>query len=138
MGDAMMPSSDRLERLHRAALTVGAVGLAIGLIGCCFSRAQFFNAYLFAWFFVLGLPLGALAIVMLHHLAGGEWGRAIRIPCEAAAMTLPAMLVLFLPVALGIKWLFPWADEDLLARDSVLRHQSIYFNPTWFLVRAAL
>lgn len=53
-------------------------------------------------------------------------------------MTLPAMLVLFLPVALGMKWLFPWADEDLLARDVVLRHQSIYFNPTWFLLRAAL
>lgn len=138
MSDVTIHSDDRLDRLQRVALMVGAVSLAVGLIGCCFSRAQFFNAYLFAWFFVLGLPLGGLAIVMLHHLTGGNWGRAIRIPCEAAAMTLPAMLVLFLPVALGMKWLFPWADEEFVAHDAVLRHQSIYFNPTWFLVRAAL
>ena len=60
--------------------------------------------------FWLGIALGCLACVMLHHLVGGVWGFLIRRPLEAATMTLPLMALLFLPLALGCR-LYPWADR---------------------------
>src|SRR5437763_12764856 len=106
---------ERLDRLRRLALLIGVVGMLLGCIGAIFSRPQFFNSYHFAFFFVLGLPLGGLAITMLHHLTGGNWGLAIRRECEAAALTLPLMLALFVPIAIwGPIHLFPWADINVV------------------------
>src|SRR5690349_10975016 len=90
---------DRLNRMQRTALIVGVVGLLLGLLGTFSSRTAFFNSYFYAFFFVCGLPIGGLAITMLHHLTGGDWGLAIRRECEAAALTFPLMLVFFLPIA---------------------------------------
>src|SRR5437667_10637263 len=100
----------RLDRLQKLALLLGAGGLLLGILGLLVSRPQFFNAYLFAWFFWLGIALGGLAFTMLHHLTGGDWGLAIRRECEAAALTLPLLAMLFIPIAFGTNHLFPWGD----------------------------
>ena len=129
---------DRLFRLRRSALIAGVAGLLLGVIGLIFTPAQFFNAYLFAWFFWAGIALGGLAITMLHHLTGGDWGLAIRRDCEAAALTLPLLAVLFVPILFGLPYLFPWANPELVKADKILTHQSVYFNPQWFVIRAAI
>src|SRR4051794_9191558 len=95
------PLPEEINRMQRSALFVGAGGLVLGAIGLLFSRAQFFNAYLFAWFFWLSVALGSMTIVMLHRLTSGEWGLAIRRISEAAALTLPLLAVLFIPIAIG-------------------------------------
>ena len=125
----------RLDRLQWLGLVVGVVGIVIGLIGAFTQPALFFNAYHYAFFFCIGIPLGGLAITMLHHLTGGNWGLAIRRECEAAALTLPLMAVLFIPIALGTKHLFPWGNEELVHHDKILQHQHVYFNSTWFIIR---
>ena len=51
---------------------------------------------------MLGLSLGSLALLMLHRQLGGAWGFLIRRPLEAGAMTLPLMLVLFIPVLVDL------------------------------------
>jgi hypothetical protein len=128
----------RLDRLQWLALLLGVGGLALGLIGLAVGRAAFFNAYLFAWFFWLGIALGGLAFTMLHHLTGGDWGLAIRRECEAAALTLPLLAIFFIPLAFGTEHLFPWGDAKLVAGDPILTKQHVYFNPTWFCIRAAI
>src|SRR4051812_27833288 len=82
-----------MNRLQGLALLVGGVGIALGVVGALINPARSANSYLFAWFFWLGVALGSLAIVMLHHLTGGDWGIAIRRMSEAAAMTLPLLAV---------------------------------------------
>ena len=119
-------------------MVLGFAGLIIGCLGALGSKPQFFNSYLFAYFFVIGIPLGGLAITMLHHLTGGNWGLAIRRECEAAALTLPLMLLLFIPIAIGVPHLFSWADPAIRNGDKILEHQAAYFNPQWFIVRAAI
>ena len=37
---------------------------------------QLFHSYLIAYLFWLGIALGCLPILMLHHLVGGAWGFA--------------------------------------------------------------
>jgi hypothetical protein len=128
---------EEMNRLQRIALLVGIAGLIAGVIGFFVNRTQFYNAWLFAWFFWLGVALGSMAITMLHHLTGGDWGIAVRRTCEAAALTLPLLLVLFIPVLTGMSALFPWANASMVRGDHVLEFQHQHWtNPTFFTIRA--
>ena len=98
-----------LDRVRWWALIAGVIGLALCGLGAMTSPLQFYRSYLVAYVFWIGIALGSAAIVMLHHLVGGLWGFAIRRPLESAAMTLPLMALLFLPIALGVHELYPWA-----------------------------
>ena len=62
-------------RFRGLALVVGFVGLAACAVGWLTSPAAFYRAYLFGYLFFLGITLGSLAWVMMHHLVGGGWGR---------------------------------------------------------------
>lgn len=125
------------ERVRRTALMVGGVWLLLCIVGWIFQRDAFYRSYLVAWLFWLGVTLGAMGIVMLHHLLGGKWGVMVRRLGEHAAMTLPLLIVLFLPIALGMRSLFIWDRPEALAADAVLRHKHAWLNPQFFLGRAA-
>jgi hypothetical protein len=91
-----------------------------------------------AYMFVLGATLGCLALMMIHHLSGGAWGGLISKPMGAATRVMPALTLLFLPIALGMFRLYVWTDPDVVAADRVLQSKRAYLNPTFFLVRAGL
>jgi hypothetical protein len=136
------PSRFPLTRWRVPALIVGVICLAIAALLGLISpewRKQAFNSYLFAYLFWLGFALGSMAIVALHNLTGGNWGVLVRRPAEAAAMTLPLMFVLFIPILLGLKYLFPWAVPDQFANEpaihKILVHQRPWFNPWFFGIR---
>jgi hypothetical protein len=44
--------------------------------------------------------------------------------------------VFFLPILLGLPKLYSWAVSDVVARDAVLRHKSLYLNVPFFVGRA--
>ena len=73
---------------------------------------------------------------MLQFLTGGAWGIVIRRICEAATRTLPLLAVLFLPIALGIPYIYEWANLSLVTADPVMLHKHIYLNVPFFLARA--
>ena len=129
---------DGLERFRRACLIAGIIGLVFCVVGAVFSRQQFFQSYLFAYIFWLGIALGCLAIVMLHNLSGGAWGVVIRRVLESGMMTLPLMALLFVPLLFGLPRLYEWARPEVLADDPLLRHKSAYLNVPFFIVRAAI
>ena len=89
--DSTLPAdrSERLEWLQGRALIVGAVALAVCIIGAFFSPTQFFRAYLVAYLFFLGLAHGCFVVLMIYHLTGGAWGFLIRRVLEAGMRTLP-------------------------------------------------
>jgi hypothetical protein len=99
---------------------------------------QFFRSYLIAYLFWLGLALGCLPVLMLHHLVGGTWGFSVRRILEAGTRTLPLMAVLFVPLLFGIHSLYEWSHPDLVARDELLQAKHAYLNVPFFIVRAAL
>jgi hypothetical protein len=128
---------DRFDRIQKRALAVGIVASVAAAAGAFADPSQFFRSYLLAWLFWLGLGLGSLAIVMLHHMTGGSWGFAVRRLLEAAMRTLPLLALLFLPIALGLDRLYPWTDEAVVARDPLLLHKQPYLNAPFFLARTA-
>ncbi len=137
----MMPAEQIKATINRGmlpALSVGALGLILCVVGFLFFPAQFFPAYLFGYLFWLGIALGSLGVLMVHHITGGAWGFVIRRLLEGAAMTLPFMALLFVPLLFGLPHLFSWMRPGALA-DEALQHKSHFFlSLPWFLGRAVV
>ncbi len=125
-----------LERLERAGRGLGVVFLLALAAGFWIDRAQFFRSYLFGYLFFVGVGVGCLGLAMLNHLTGGLWGVVPRRIHEAAARTLPAMGLAFIPVVLGAASLYSWADLERVAADPLLREKSAYLNLRFFTLRA--
>jgi hypothetical protein len=75
---------------------------------------------------------------MMNKLTGGAWGRVPMRLLENAALSLPLLAVLFLPLALGARWLYPWAQPEAVASSALLQHQQVYLNLPLFLLRSAV
>jgi hypothetical protein len=127
-----------LTRLQWPALAVGVAATVVCCLGGLLSPASFFRAWLPAYQFVLNLGLGCYAVLLVYHLTGGAWGFLTRRVLEAGTRTLPLLAVLFVPVALGAEYLFPWARPDEVAASEDLQHKTPYLNLPFFCVRAAV
>jgi hypothetical protein len=123
-------------RVQVMALLAGAAGLAICAAVGISSPARVMPPYLVGLAFWIGVSLGSLAIVMLHQLVGGEWGVPLRRPAEAAALTIPLLGFLFMPIVMNPSSLYPWADAQTVASSADLTRKSVYLNPQAFAWRA--
>ena len=134
---AARPTGD-LARLRTRALGLGVVGLAAAAIGFATQdHALVLQSYLIAFIFWIGITVGSLALLMVQYLTGGGWGLFARRVFEASTRNLPLMLVLFLPIAMNLPVLYPWARPDALT-DPILQAKAAYLNPSFFFVRAGL
>ena len=78
------------------------VGVVLTIVGFVLAgQERFFQAYLVAYTFWMGIVLGSMALLMVQHLSGGAWGVVIRRPLEAAVRTMPIMAALFVPILIG-------------------------------------
>ena len=132
--DTLRPA---LERLQRGALVAGAAGLIDAGAGAAGDADQFFRSYLIGYLLWAGVALGSLGLVMLHHLTGGGWGRAIRSLLESGTRTLPLVALLAVPLLLGLPKLYIWARPEAMAADELLRHKAAYLNVPFFIARLA-
>lgn len=133
-----LPIPELLVALRRRALRVFAGAALLTGLGAILDLQQFFESYLVGFLFWIAFPLGALAIVQVHHMTGGSWGFPVRRVLEGAARTLPLLALLFVPLAFGIDRLYGWADAEQVAHDPILQGKSAYLNAPFFLGRAAL
>src|SRR5689334_14186748 len=94
---------------RHVALTVGVIGLVLCVVGALANLSFTLRSYLMAWLFALSLSLGSMAALMTYHLSGGAWGVPVRRYFESAAAQIATLAVLFIPIAVGVTHLFPWA-----------------------------
>jgi hypothetical protein len=125
------------DRLRRNALFAGGAGLVVSLIELILNPAVFFHSYLLAFIFWLGLPLGCLALLMMHHLTGGGWGFLIRRVLEAGTRTLWLLALLYVPLLLGMTHIYAWARPGATS-DPVLQQKHFYLNVPFFLARSVV
>jgi hypothetical protein len=133
----MARPSAEIGRLGGRSLVAGIVGLVLVALGFFTSRETFLQSYLIGYIFWLGLTLGPLGVLMVHHLSGGAWGMAGRRIWEAATRTLPLMALLFLPIALNLQTLYAWARPEAV-NDHLIHLKHAYLNAPFFYARAAL
>jgi hypothetical protein len=127
-----------LDRMRNRGLMFGAVGILATVAGFFLAdRSQFFQSYLVAYMFWMGISLGSLLLLMVQYLSGGAWGLVARRVFEAGARTLPLMLILFIPIAMNLQTLYLWARPEAAA-DEVIHSKMAYLNPSFFYIRVGI
>jgi hypothetical protein len=101
-----------VDRLQSGGLVVGGIALLMALFGYMKSPADFYHSYIFSYMLILGLTVGSLGLLMLQHLTGGIWGMVIRRPLEAASRNLVLVGILFIPILMGMKYLYSGNDSE--------------------------
>ncbi len=133
-----------VKKISQRSLVVGVIFSVIAVIGIFVfpnGRDQFYRAYLLGFMAWLGIALGSMAILMIRHLTGGGWGMVIRRILGAAMRTLPLLAFLFIPVILGMKRLYIWAQlldqiQDKHLREHLEDITKTYLTTNGFIIRA--
>jgi hypothetical protein len=126
-------NSLNLERLPVPLAAMGAVVVAICIAAGMSDKSEFFQSYLVAFLFWLGVTLGCLAVLMVQHLTGGQWALVIRRILEAGTRTLPLLAVAALPLLAGMKTLYVWSQPG--QTDPAIVGKRLYLNPEFFVGR---
>lgn len=128
----------KLASLKSKALIAAAAGIILSAAGLMIDKTSFASSYLVAFLFWLGITVGCLPIIMLHHLADGGWGYPLRRILEIVVGRLPFMALAFIPVYLLLPVLYPWARPELMAHDALLQQKGAYLNAPGYLTRSVL
>ncbi|MGX7871548.1 hypothetical protein ACVDG5_000230 [Mesorhizobium sp. ORM6] len=126
-----------MSRVEQGFLIAGIAGLACCAAGLSLDARAMLGAWLAATIIALGLPLGALTILMVHGLTGGRWGDAVREPLRAMAAMLPLTLIFLVPGLARLSFVFPWAGTNAAALPETVREKVAYLNVPFFLLRFA-
>jgi len=118
-------------------MKTGAVGAVALVISGLVWGEHFYRSYLYGYLVWIMLTLGCLAILLLHHLVSGAWGHIIQRMAESGARTLWVMAVLFIPVLIGMRDLYPWTDSAVVEASHVLHEKAGYLNIMFFILRSA-
>ncbi|HEY4641907.1 MAG TPA: hypothetical protein VII75_11235 [Thermoanaerobaculia bacterium] len=127
-----------IARFQLPALIIGVIGFAITIFGWISSREAALHAYLSSYLFWFQIVAGALAVLCLQYVTGGEWGILLRRPLGAAARTMIVMLVLAIPVAVGVGSIYPWTNDAFMQANEALRMKQGYLNARWWWIRGAV
>ncbi len=129
-------------RVAAVAASIGAIGLAsafaLGYAGDEGTRARFFPSYLVSFCYFLSLCLGGLFFVLIQHLTRAGWSVVVRRIAEVVASQVIVMAVLAVPIVLGLRELYAWADPAVIAEHPLLQKKVAYLNPTFFLIRLGI
>jgi hypothetical protein len=106
--DAQVSPSSALGRLYRTVGAIGVVALAVSLFGAVVEPERFGYSYLFAFFTVLSVAVGALFFVLVQHLTASSWSITVRRTSELLMRGMPVFLVLVVPVLVFTHRLYPW------------------------------
>lgn len=109
-----LPPPLDLSKWRKVPNMMIGVGALLALLGAAISIQQFAYAWLQAFMFCLSLCLGALFLVLAHHLFDAGWSVPMRRFLEQmASLLFPWMAILFIPVAiLAIPVIYPWMRSD--------------------------
>ena len=130
-----------VKKISQRSLAIGAVFSVIALVLAFIRPGEFYRAYLLGFMCWLGVALGSMAILMIRHLTGGGWGTVIRRILGAAMRTLPLLAILFIPVIVGIRRLYIWAQpleniQDKHLREHLEQLTRTYLTVNGFIIRA--
>src|ERR1700753_3611317 len=93
----------------RARLIVIVIAALILIAGLLIDPRSTLSAWLVAWVGIGAIPLGVLCVLMTSYLVRRAWTEALHGVMVSATSVLPLLALLFLPVLIGVKDLYPAA-----------------------------
>jgi len=132
---------EELKRWRLITLFIGAAGSFI-VLGTALvfpeMREQALRSWLLGFIFWAGVGIGCLGLLLTQYLTGGAWGVVSRRLLEAGSRTLPILVILFIPLAVGVwtgsvyTWThLPWTDH-------VMQQRGIFATPWAWIGRSLL
>jgi hypothetical protein len=99
---------------------------------------QFFQSYLNAFTFWVTVGLGGLFATLVHHLVRATWSVVMRRMYESLMVTLPILIIFFIPIALwGMQDLYHWTNASE-ANDPIFLKKEAWLSPKFFCLRAVV
>jgi hypothetical protein len=124
-----------LARWRNVPMILLVAGGLLSLVGFLVNRQQFAYSWLLSFMFFLSFGLGALFLVLAHHLFDAGWSVPIRRFCEhIASMLFPWMAILFLPIAFLAPTLYGWMHEDPKYDPSLKAKLPLFTMPGFYIV----
>jgi len=133
-------------------LIIGAVGLAISLVGFFVDKQVAAWTYLTGLIFITSIIIGMLFLVMIHHIFDAEWSVLARRQAENFLSALPWVGILFIPLVVityltgkdqSTIWL--WMNENAslhghgtVGEDVLYQKKTWWLNETFFWIRAVV
>jgi|ERR1035437_549676 hypothetical protein len=124
-----------VTRWRTLSLGVGGIGLIVWAVGLYFNPEQALRSWLLGFIFWGGIGIGSLGVLMLQYLTGGAWGVVIRRTLEAASRTLPLIILMFLPLAIGVATRSFYEWTHLPFTDHVMAQRGVFMTPWFWIVR---
>ncbi len=122
------------------AAAVAVVALLLTLLGGFVSGRRALQAYHVAFVYWAGIALGTLIINMSFQAGKARWYVVLRRVLETIPLSGVLFAVLFIPVAIGMRDVFPWVDPSHLDHElrELAEHRRPYLNTGFFLARAGV
>jgi hypothetical protein len=112
-------------------------GGALCALGGLLDARQFAFSWLLSFMFFLSLCLGALFLVIAHHLFDAGWSVPIRRPCEhIAGLLFPWMALLFVPIAVFAPKLYSWMTANPRLDHALAAKEPLFTKPMFYMVSA--
>lgn len=132
-----------------ASLTKAGAGIAVAFLALSLvlGRGQgdhfkrFLHAYVIGWSYIFSIAVGALFMVLIHHLVRARWSTTSRRVAEAITGAFPliflAGLGFVVPLLAGYTDLYYWAHPDAhnAELNHVLHHKLGWLEPSFFAIR---
>jgi hypothetical protein len=130
------------QRNMMAAGVVGLIGVVLWFVtmgmGGGAERAVY--SWLFAFLFWLTPVVGAIGWNCSFHAGKARWPILPRRTLELIGATVPIFVVLFIPVVLWMKSVYPWMQPEKFDEEArrLFEHRHVWMNQGMWLGRAAL
>ena len=116
-----------------------ALAALISVIACVAGYlndpVRFHQSYIIAFSYVAATGLGAFFFVMVQYLTGSAWSVTMRRIMENIMITLPACALLFIPIAFGLKDIYPWMDRT---SNPFTGTKGAYLTENFFILRTCI
>ena len=124
-----------LSRWRNVPAILMAAGGVLSVIGFFVDHKQFAYSWLLSFMFFLSLSLGAMFLVLAHHLFDAGWSVPIRRVCENIALLFtPWLAALFVPIALLAPQIYNWWNETPAYHPSLKAKLPIFTHAGFYLV----
>jgi len=127
------------RKLPSVLMVVGGIlSVAGAALSCRHNDLREFGfSWLLAFMFYYSIALGALFLVMVHHLTDAGWSVGIRRFCEhLASLLFPWLAILFLPVGLLGPKIYKWMSLDSAANNLVAAKLPVFTTPGFWVTSA--
>src|SRR3954469_12355053 len=109
----------------RVAILCFVAGLCASGIGLAIDPKPMLASYLAGWIAISAISIGSIGVLPFTYLVRAGWTDDLHRPLALAGFTLPVFALLFLPIVVGCKLLYLWAD----APQSLPAFQRAWLSP---------